>query len=288
MKSTIINYLKRFIKSRAIYHTALLAIAITLLVAYPSQGKEAETVPAFRSLLASKNSKEERKIPIYSVETEEKKVSISFDAAWGADDTDTLLQILKDNDVLTTFFLCGTWVEKYPEDVKKIAVAGHDIANHGNKHAHGAKLNLEQNMAEIQGCHDKIKEVTGMDANLFRPPYGEYNNTVISAAENLNYFTIQWDVDSHDWMAKGPEYEIKRVLNHKNLRNGSIVLFHNDAKFTPQTLDPIIKGLKEKGYEIVPISQLIYTESFEIDKTGRQKFASSSTASTPTPAPTTE
>ena len=271
MKISIKNILKRFVKSGAIYHTALLAIAVVLLAAYPSQGKEPETATAFKSFFASKSGKEERKLPIYSVETEEKKLSISFDAAWGADDTDTLLQILKDNDVFTTFFLCGTWVEKYPEEVKKIADAGHDIANHGNKHAHGAKLNLEQNKAEIKNCHDKIKEVTGMDANLFRPPYGEYNNTVITAADELNYFTIQWDVDSHDWMAKGPEYEIKRVLNHKNLRNGSIILFHNDAKFTPQTLDPIIKGLKEKGYELVPISQLIHTKNFEIDKTGRQK-----------------
>jgi len=273
MKSSIKNTFKRFVKSGAIYHIALLFIAMALLIAFPSQEKEPETVTAFRSLFASRSSKEERKIPIYSVETEEKKLSISFDAAWGADDTDTLLQILKDNDVLTTFFLCGTWVEKYPDDVKKIADAGHDIANHGNKHAHGAKLNLEQNKAEIQNCHDKIKEITGMDANLFRPPYGEYNNIVITAADELNYFTIQWDVDSHDWMAKGPEYEIKRVLNHKNLGNGSIILFHNDAKFTPQTLDTIIKGLKEKGYEIVPISQLILTENFEIDKAGRQKNA---------------
>jgi len=274
LKNSLKNNLKRFVTSGTIYYTAILVIALSLISAFPSRTIETETIPAFRSLFASKTAKEGRKIPIYSVETPEKKLSISFDAAWGADDTDTLLKILKDNDVLSTFFLCGTWVDKYPEDVKKIAAAGHDIANHGNKHAHGAKLNLEQNKAEIQGCHDKIKEVTGIDANLFRPPYGEYNNTVVTAAEELNYFTIQWDVDSHDWMAKGPDYEIKRVLNHKNLRNGSIVLFHNDAKFTPQTLDPIIKGLKEKGYELVPISQLIFTENYEIDSTGRQKVLS--------------
>ena len=213
-----------------------------------------------------------RKLPIYSVETPEAKVSISFDAAWGADDTDVLLEILAKHDVLTTFFLCGTWVDEYPDEVRKIAAAGHDIANHGNAHAHGAKLNLAQNKAEIQGCHDKIKAVTGIDANLFRPPYGEYNDTVITAADELGYFTIQWDVDSLDWKAKGIEYEIGRVLNHKDLRNGSIVLFHNDAKNTPKTLEPIILGLKEKGFAIVPISQLIYTENFEIcTVTGRQK-----------------
>jgi len=221
----------------------------------------------------AKSGKEQKKLPIYSVDTTEKKMSISFDAAWGANDTDILLKILADNDVLATFFLCGTWVDKFPEDVKKLAAAGHDIANHGNNHAHVAQLNLEQNKKEIQDCHDKIKAVTGIEANLFRPPYGEYNNTVLAAAEALGYFTVQWDVDSHDWMARGKQYEIDRVLKNKNLQNGSIVLFHNDAKFTPQTLDIIIKSLKEMGYELVPISQLIYKENFEIDRTtGRQRL----------------
>lgn len=250
----------------------VLLLAVAFLAANPAESapRNAETAPAFRSIFASKTTKNDKKLPIYSVERPDNKISISFDAAWGADDTNNLLEILEDNDILTTFFICGTWVDKFPEEVKKIAAAGHDIANHGNKHAHGAKLNLEQNKAEIKGCHDKIKEVTGLDANLFRPPYGEYNNTVLTAAEELNYYTIQWDVDSHDWMSKGVDYEVKQVLNHKNLRSGSIILFHNGAKYTPQTLDTIIKGLKEKGFEIVPISQLIFKDNFDIDHTGRQ------------------
>lgn len=144
-----------------------------------------------------------RKLPIYSVDTPDKKVSISFDAAWGADDTDEILRILKDNDVLATFFLCGYWVDKYPEEVKKIAEAGHDLGNHGNTHAHGAQLSLEQNKNEILKCHEKIKQVTGIEINLFRPPFGEYNNTVITAADELNYYTIQWDVDALATKHKG-------------------------------------------------------------------------------------
>jgi len=272
MKPLVKNSIKAFIKSGIIYHMMVLLLAVAFLAANPAESapRNAETAPAFRSIFASKTTKNDKKLPIYSVERPDNKISISFDAAWGADDTNNLLEILEDNDILTTFFICGTWVDKFPEEVKKIAAAGHDIANHGNKHAHGAKLNLEQNKAEIKGCHDKIKEVTGLDANLFRPPYGEYNNTVLTAAEELNYYTIQWDVDSHDWMSKGVDYEVKQVLNHKNLRSGSIILFHNGAKYTPQTLDTIIKGLKEKGFEIVPISQLIFKDNFDIDHTGRQ------------------
>ncbi len=144
----------------------------------------------------AKASGSKRKIPIYSVETDKKIISLSFDAAWGADDTDELLSILKEEDILATFFLCGYWLDKYPEQVKKIFEAGHDIGNHGNTHAHGAQLSLSQNVAEIKNAHDKVKNLLGIDMDLYRPPFGEYNNTVVEAADSLGYYTIQWDVET--------------------------------------------------------------------------------------------
>ena len=212
----------------------------------------------------------ERKLPIYCVETEEPKVSVSFDAAWGADDTDELLKILADNDVKATFFLCGYWVEKYPEEVKKIAEAGHDLGNHSATHPHMSQLTAEQITEELQKCHQNVKELTGIEMDLFRPPFGEYDNEVIETAIQNGYYTIQWDIDSLDWKEQGAQAEIDQVLNHKHLGNGSIILFHNDAKYTPQVLDTILKGLKEKGYEIVPVSQLIHRGEFELNHEGRQ------------------
>ncbi len=154
--------------------------------------------PEVRSVYVTASAASKRKIPIYCVESESPKVSISFDAAWGADDTDELLRILRENDVKTTFFLCGYWIDKYPEEVKRIFAEGHDIANHGDTHAHGAQLSLTQNQKEIMGVHEKVKNLLGVEMNLFRPPYGEYNNTVIEAADSLNYYTIQWDVEGID------------------------------------------------------------------------------------------
>lgn len=211
-----------------------------------------------------------KKLPIYCVATDEKKVAISFDAAWGSDDTDNLLEILKNNDVKATFFLCGYWVDKYPEEVKKIYAAGHTIGNHSNTHPHGNQLSLEKNKEEIMGCHEKVKKLLNYDMQLYRPPYGEYNDTVLTAAENCNYYSIQWDIDSLDWKEFGVEHEINQVLNHKHLGNGSIILFHNDTKYTPDALDTIIKGIKEKGYEIVPIADLIHKENYYMDHEGRQ------------------
>ncbi|MDR1537966.1 MAG: polysaccharide deacetylase family protein [Clostridiales bacterium] len=256
-------------KKAAIWLVALVLVAIAAFNARPAVEMVFKTITYVEAA---------RKLPIYSVETQEKRVAISFDAAWGADDTDKLLSILKDHDTLATFFLCGYWVDKYPEEVKKIYEAGHDIGNHSKTHAHGGELSFSQNVEEIMGAHEKIKKLLGIDMNLYRPPYGEYNNTVIQAAQDNNYFPIQWDVDSHDWMNKGVDYEINRVLNNKNLRNGSIILFHNDAKDTPIALPVILDGLKERGYTVGPVSALIYKEGYHLDNTGRQ-FLDSSTAS---------
>lgn len=231
-------------------------------------------VPMLRSELfpdAVLTSATKRKLPIYCVDTQGKpKISISFDAAWGAEDTDTLIEILKKNNVNATFFLCGYWVDKYPEEVKRIYEAGNDIGNHSNTHPHSSKLSLEENKKNIMECHNKIKSLLNIEPNLYRPPFGEYNDTVITAAEECNYYPVQWDIDSLDWKELGSKHEIKQVLNHKHLGNGSIILFHNDAKFTPDVLDTIIKGLKEKGYEIVPISQLIHKDNYTINTEGRQ------------------
>ena len=178
----------------------------------------------------------ERRLPIYCVQTEKPQVSVSFDAAWGADDTDELLRILKENDVKATFFLCGYWVEKYPEEVKKIAAEGHDLGNHSATHPHMSRISSEEIAQELQKCHENVKKLTGVEMELFRPPFGEYDNHVIETAEQNGYYTIQWDVDSLDWKEQGAEVEIRQVLEHKHLGNGSIILFHNDAKYTPKVL----------------------------------------------------
>lgn len=232
--------------------------------------------PAVAKVSAILTANEERKLPIYCVDTEKPQISISFDAAWGADDTDDLLRILEENDVKATFFLCGYWVEKYPEEVKRIAEAGHDLGNHSATHPHMSQISSEEIAKELADCHRKVKDLTGIEMDLFRPPFGEYDNHVIETATGNGYYTIQWDIDSLDWKEQGPQAEINQVLNHKHLGNGSIVLFHNDAKYTPEVLDTIIKGLKEKGFELVPLSELILRENFEMDHEGRQKSVSAS------------
>jgi len=212
----------------------------------------------------------DRQLPIYAVDTSEKKLAISFDAAWGADHTERLLEILKEYNVETTFFLTGIWVRKYPEMVKKIAAAGHEIGNHSSTHPHCAALSPKEIEKEIRETEEMIYNLTGKRTRLFRPPFGEYNNKVIETAEGLGYQVIQWSVDSLDWQDIGKEEIIDRVL--EKVHPGAIVLFHNNAKYTPEALPVILKNLQEQGYKIVPISDLLLKGDYYIEKnTGIQK-----------------
>lgn len=210
-----------------------------------------------------------RKLPIYCVETEEKKVALSFDAAWGNDDTEQLINILKEYDAKATFFVVGAWVDKYPESVKQLHDAGHMIMNHSNTHPNMPALNAVQKLDELNSCNKKIADITGKVPTLFRPPYGDYDNATIEACESLNMFTVQWDVDSLDWKDNATADSICKRVTSK-VKNGSIVLFHNDADHTPEALPNILKNLKEQGYEFVFIEDLIYKENYEIKHDGTQ------------------
>ncbi len=211
-----------------------------------------------------------RLLPIYCVETDRPVVALSFDAAWGNDDTAKILEILKKHDVKVTFFMTGGWVENYPDDVKAIAKAGHDLGNHSENHKEMSKLSPEECKDELMQVHKKVKKLTGKDMCLFRPPYGDYNNTLITVARDTGYFPIQWDVDSLDWKNYGVQNIKTAILDNKHLGNGSIILCHNGGKFTADALEDVITGLQDKGFKIVPISELIYKDTYNINAEGRQ------------------
>ncbi len=210
-----------------------------------------------------------RELPVYCVDTEEKKVAISFDAAWGANYTEDLLAILKKYNVKSTFFLVGFWVDKYPDMVKRISEDGHEVQNHSSSHPKMTTLSEEKIKEELESTNKRIELITGKRTTLFRPPFGDYSNKVINSSRELGYQVIQWDVDSLDYKDYGANSIIKIVTS--KVKNGSIVLFHNNATYTKEALPVIIENLQSRGYEIVPISELIYKENYFIDHTGKQK-----------------
>ena len=245
------------IKNRKAAASAVALVVLTAVIFWTTNS------PAVVGAAAS-----DRQLPIYCVQRDDKTVALSFDAAWGNDDTQQLIDILKKYNVNATFFVVGQWVDKYPESVKALADAGNEVMSHSDDHAHFSQLSPEQIKANITASNEKIQKVTGTAPTLFRCPYGEYNDTVISTVNDMGMSAVQWDVDSLDWKGLSAQDISDRVL--KNVKSGSIVLFHNAAENTPEALPTIIEALLADGYTIVPVSQILLTGDFTIDNTGMQ------------------
>mgnify|MGYP004529796143 FL=1 len=214
------------------------------------------------------SSTTEKLLPIYNVKTDEKKVSLTMNCAWNADDIDKILEVLKLNDTTITFFMVGDWIEQNQEAVKKINEAGHEIGSHSDTHPHVNQLSYEENIEQIEKSNDRIEKITGKRTNLYRAPYGEYNQTVIKAAQDKNYYTIQWNLDTLDYTGLDGVSMWNRLKD--KLNGGDIILMHNGTKHTADSLDMIIKNIKEKGFEIVKVSDLIYKDNYYIDVNGMQ------------------
>lgn len=211
----------------------------------------------------------DRKVPIYSVETNEKKVALTFDAAWGADKTSKIIKILKDNNVGGTFFLVGFWSEKYGDKIKEINEAGLDIGTHSNTHPKMSTLSPAQQESELMISSKLISNITGKEVRFFRPPYGDYNNQLLMTADKLSLQTIQWDVDSLDWKGLSGEQILTRVKS--GVKPGSIILFHNNSDHILEALPMVISYLKENSYQMVNLSGLVYEDGYNIDNNGVQK-----------------
>ena len=240
---------------------SLITLGLSLMI-----GVTAATVAVTSTVRAVQTAAEPRKIPVYRVESDKKQVAISFDAAWGNEQTEELLKILDDHEVKATFFLVGSWVDKYPDSVKSIVAHGNDIGNHSDTHPHMPSLEQGKAQNEISACNQKIEKLTGKAPTLFRPPYGDYDNMVVDCVNSLGMYCVQWDVDSLDWKDPTPEQMTKTVVD--KVTDGSIVLMHNGAKNTPAALPGIIEGIKDKGFDIVLIKDLIPEGEYYTDVQG--------------------
>lgn len=209
-----------------------------------------------------------RKLPIYSVEREDKKIAISFDCAWGVDYTQEILDVLARENVRATFFMVEFWAEKYPEYVKKIDEAGHEIGTHSATHSQMSKLSEGEIRQELASSSEAIASVTGKAVELFRPPFGDYDDLLIRTAREAGLYTVQWDVDSLDWKGLSAPEIAQRVLTR--VQSGSIILCHNNGEHTAEALPAVLSALKTRGYTFVPVGELIYRGNFRMAADGRQ------------------
>jgi|GEM_PF-195041 len=237
---------------------AVVALCAVSLVYYSLQSKDVAVT-----------SLEDHTLPIYCVEREEKMVALTFDAAWGADHTMELLQVLERYQAKATFFLVGFWVQHYPDMVTEIYEQGHVVGNHSENHPKMSPLNTEQMRKELSDCQERLDALIGEpECKVFRPPFGDYNESVIETCEDAGYYVIQWDVDSLDWKELSAQEIQARVL--ERVKPGSIVLMHNNGAHTAEALPGILEALSGDGYQFVTVPELIYRDNYRIDHTGRQ------------------
>lgn len=210
------------------------------------------------------NSKD---IPIYSVERADNKIALSFNCAWGDEDMDEILEILKKHNVKSTFFIVGEWAEKYPEALKKIHENGHEIGAHSYSHGHYKDMSYGEILSDMDKCDRVIEDIIKSDIYLVRGGYGEYSNDVLKACRDSERTYIQWSLDSIDYKAKSTDDILNRITPKVNA--GDIILMHTGTDYTAKALDVLLQELL-KSHTPVTVSELIYKENFTIDHSGRQ------------------
>ena len=213
-------------------------------------------------------------LPVYSVERDDKVISVTFDASWGGDKTMRILDLLDQYNAKATFFLVGIWVDKYPELVQEIARRGHEIGNHSDSHAHFSQISESQMRQELDSCSDKIEALTGTRPTLFRPPYGDYNSKVVTLVRSEGYECVQWSIDSLDWKNRGVDDLIKRATT--NVQQGDIILFHNDSDYIVDALPTILASYQAQGFSMIPAKDILLSGETTIDVQGKQHPAAAS------------
>lgn len=209
-----------------------------------------------------------RLLPIYSTQRDDNKIALTFDVAWENSNTTELIEILDEFDAEATFFVTGDWCDRYPDDVLSFYEAGHEIQNHSDEHPHVQGMNVNELISDTKECSRKIEMITGEKPTLYRAPYGEYDDSLITTIEGMGMKVIQWDVDSVDWKEPTAEEITEKVV--KGTRSGSILLFHNDLQNTTEALPDILTELRDSGYSFVTVSELICHEDYTIDANGMQ------------------
>ena len=221
-----------------------------------------------RNMVVSLVSVSDKELPVYSVQRQEALVALTFNCAWDQNDIPQLLELLEQEKIKATFFLVGQWMEQYPDSVRQIAKAGHEIGNHSYSHVDFVGADEETIRQQMEKTDALIRELTGQKSTLARVPSGSYDSRVIRFLRQQGYEVIQWDVDSVDWKKPPAEEIVQKVVG--KAQNGSIVLFHSGAATTLQALPDVIAGLREKGFGFSTVGDLLLDGETAIDHTGRQ------------------
>ena len=204
------------------------------------------------STLAVSNS--EYNGTIYAGDKSSNKVSLMINVYWGTEHLEKMIDVIEKHKIKVTFFVGGTWAKENPELLKKMYSLGYEIASHGYNHKEHGKLNYEANFSEIKKCHEVIKDILGVDMELFAPPGGSYNKNTTKAAEDLGYKTIMWTRDTIDWRDHDTNLIYNRAVT--NMSGGDLILMHPTAN-TFEALEKIIEYAKNHSLTLTTVSDTL-------------------------------
>jgi len=192
--------------------------------------------------------------PIFRGNIENPKIALACNVFWGEEFLPDMLNTLESNNIKITFFIGGSWAKRFPNVLTDLSTHGHELGNHTYSHPHPNTLSKDKNKEQILRAEQLVTELTQIKTTLYAPPYGEYNDTVLSAADELGYKTIMWSIDTIDWQRPPAEVIISRVM--KKINNGAIILIH-PTESTAKALPELIQQIKRKGYTITTVSDII-------------------------------
>ena len=224
-------------------------------------------------------SADEEKCPVNRVERGDNRVALTFDCAWDAAGTDRLLEALAKSDTRATFFVTGEFCDEHSAAVRKIASAGHSVQNGSDKNLHIAGMNVNDLIVDTNEAAKKIHSITGVQPCFYRAPYCDYDEKSLITLEGMGYRAVGASVDSGDLDDPDPA-SVKRRVTGK-AESGSIILFHNDAPVTADAVQEIVTALKQKGFGLVKLEELLFEDNYIVDGTGTQKFRPALSASLP-------
>lgn len=185
----------------------------------------------------------------------ENKIYLTFDDGPTPEITEWTLQQLKKYNAKATFFCIGDNIKKYPEIFKKVIEEGHSIGNHTFNHLNGWKTSKKDYLENTKKCQSEISSLKSAICNLFRPPYGKIKPSQSKELRKLGYKIIMWDIISYDFDATiSKEKCLENIL--KNVKSGSIIVFHDSIKAFPNleyTLPKMLEILNKKGFVFAKI-----------------------------------
>lgn len=197
-------------------------------------------------------------VTIWKGDPNSQKVALTFDDGPKPGESNRILNILDEYGVRATFFVIGSKAQEYPDLIYRIHSSGHDLANHSYSHTNLTTLDYDGILTELIDTNTLLNNATNTPIRYFRPPGGKYNKDVLRAVNTLNLNMIMWDVNSGDYatrLSKEHDPIDKSVLEKAS--GGSIILLHNGGEKTIQALPKIITGLQTRGYQLVPLRDML-------------------------------